>query len=101
MYLLLRSYRRGSHSSASPETVTVLEAENVGRRDSRRSNRGKVRHYYREFLKMERKRGMKLRKDYTTADILQRISGKLPRRWTKGESPASGTDVMPSLCMMR
>ena len=74
MYLLLRSYRRGSHSSASPETVTALEAEDCGRRDPRRSNRGKVRHYYREFLKMERKRGMKLRKDYTTADILQRIS---------------------------
>ena len=74
MYLLLRSYRRGSNSVASPETVTALEAEDFGRRDSRRSNRGKVRHYYREFLKMERKRGMKLRKDYTTADILQRIS---------------------------
>ena len=57
----------------------LVMAEDFGRRDSRRSNRGKVRHYYREFLKMENRRGLKLQKHYTTEDILLRISGDTDR----------------------
>lgn len=73
MYLLLKSFRRTDGAAASAETVRSVAVQEPGRQDPRRSNRGKVRHYYREFLKQERKRGMKLRKDYTTEDILQRI----------------------------
>lgn len=74
MYLLLKSFHRTGGAAASAETVRSVAVQEPGRQDPRRSNRGKVRHYYREFLKQERKRGMKLRKDYTTEDILQRIS---------------------------
>lgn len=74
MFLLLKSFRRRGSQPMSHETVATVIAPDYGRKDSRRSNRGKVRHYYREFLRMERKRGVKLRKNYTTEDILQRIS---------------------------
>ena len=74
MYLLLRSYRRQVNSGVTVETVLAVDGPEYGRQDSRRTNRGRVRHYYREFLKMERKRGMKLEKHDTTADILRRIS---------------------------
>ena len=44
-----------------------------------RSNREKVRQTYRKFLAHERTGGLKLKKSYTTADILSRISPSTDR----------------------
>lgn len=74
MALMLKSFRKQGGEEMSHEIVETLNAPKQEQRESRRSNRGKVRHYYREFLRMEKKRGLKLRKDLTTEDILQRIS---------------------------
>lgn len=74
MALMLKSFRKRGGETMTHEIVQTLNAPKQEQKDPRRSNRGKVRHYYREFLRMEKKRGLKLRKDLTTEDILRRIS---------------------------
>lgn len=74
MALMLKSFRKHGSESMTHEIVETIAPPKQEQKESRRSNRGKVRHYYREFLRMEKKRGLKLRKDLTTEDILNRIS---------------------------
>lgn len=72
--IMLASFRRQTIVLASEEIVTKLGTPEAVKKQSRRSARGKVRHYYREFLRMEKKRGLELKKNYTTEDILMRVS---------------------------
>lgn len=74
MFLMLKMFRRKTVQADAGEIVREVSPPSFGKKEPRRSNRGKVRHYYREFLKMERKRGLKFRKNMTTADILEKIS---------------------------
>lgn len=74
MVLMLRTMGKRNPTAVTPETMETVILPGDGRRVPRRSNRGKIRHYYREYLRMERKRGLKLQKDYTTQDILDRIT---------------------------
>lgn len=57
----------------------VLSAEVRGKEKSKRSfsrltNRGRVRQAYRDFLHHQKQKGFVLKKHYTTADILQKVS---------------------------
>lgn len=57
-------------------SLLVAEAKDPGKKQrlQRMSNRGKVRQAYRDFLRFERCNGLKIKRQYTTADILSRIS---------------------------
>jgi len=71
MFLTFRKKGTTIQSEEFVEKVTVPEREKA---EPRRSNRSKIRQLYREFLRQERKRGLVLKKDYTSEDILQRVS---------------------------
>lgn len=74
LVFLMKMFRAGGSVSHSNEVRgKVAEPERKGKQE-RRSNRGKVRHYYRRFLKAEKKRGAKLRPSQTSADILKAVS---------------------------
>lgn len=72
--LMLRSFSRHDGESASEEVVEKVRLPEQKKTEPRRSNRSKVRHYYREFLRAEQKKGLRLEKSMTTEDILQKIS---------------------------
>lgn len=74
MIWLFFSYHKKNQQALTEERISALEPEEQGRKDSRRSNRGKIRQYYREYLRLERKRGIVLKKNMTTEDILQKIT---------------------------
>lgn len=74
MAWLFLSYRKRQNQVHTEENISALEPAEQGRKDPRRSNRGKVRHYYREYLRLERKRGIVLKKNMTTEDILHKIT---------------------------
>ncbi|MGN0998417.1 MAG: hypothetical protein ACI4PO_02570 [Faecousia sp.] len=74
MVFLLRAfaYRKTVHlTKESTGGVELLERNGI---PNPQSNRGKLRRYYRDFLKTERKRGVKLRTNQTSEDILRKIS---------------------------
>ena len=73
MVLMFLTFRKKSSVVHSEETVTTVQIPGKAK-TSRYSNRSKVRQIYREFLRQEKKRGLLLKKDYTSADVLQRIS---------------------------
>lgn len=71
MIVMLRSFRKNTLYSFG-ESVAE-ESEIIARelpREDRRSNRGKIRKYYRDYLKMEQKRGLAVKKHHTSRDIL-------------------------------
>lgn len=74
MVMMLRTFRRKGSTPVNQEIVENIAAPQEGKIESRRTNRGKIRQYYREYLRMEKKRGLRLKKDMTTEDILQRIT---------------------------
>lgn len=74
MVLMLRSFSRHEGETASEEIVEKVSLPEQRRKEPRRSNRGKVRQYYREFLRAEQKKGLRLEKSMTTEDILHKIS---------------------------
>lgn len=76
LILMLRTFRRKGNAQGWEAIVEDNVQPRRQTSDSRRTNRGKVRHYYREFLRMERKRGLILRKDMTTADILEKSASR-------------------------
>lgn len=67
-------YRKQGKQALSRQTDTRIAPPEQKKRESRRSNRGKVRHYYREYLRMEQNRGLVLRKYMTTEDILKKVT---------------------------
>lgn len=71
MFRVLRTRSTVSAEGEKRGKVTPAQRE---KRGADRSNRGKVRRTYREFLKSERRRGLKLRKNQTSADILKAVS---------------------------
>lgn len=73
---MLRTFHRNSPHAATRETVAKTAAPERKKKENRRSNRGNVRRAYREFLKSERKKGLKLRTNQTSADILEAAAPK-------------------------
>lgn len=74
MVLMFLTFRKKSGETHSEETVNVVTLPEKGKNQPRRSNRAKVRQLYREFLRQEKKRGLLLKQDYTSEDILRRVS---------------------------
>lgn len=72
--VMLRMYAKRKAAVRSAETVESLRPEKKREILSRRSNRSRVRQLYREFLKHQRSRGVRLRTDHTSRDILDQIS---------------------------
>ena len=64
MFRLHRTQTRGN------EFTEKIDVEKAAKKESSKTNRGKVRRYYREFLKDVKRRGQKLTTSQTSADIL-------------------------------
>ncbi|MBR5519674.1 MAG: hypothetical protein IKU55_03045 [Clostridia bacterium] len=68
-------YRARKSGSTSVEFIEKLRPQAKKSRDGR-NNRTKLRAIYREFLKQEKKRGLKRRCDQTSLDILRSVSAE-------------------------
>lgn len=77
-FLLLRAFGRKSVSVSTEETVGQIDIPDRNK-DTRRTNRGKVRHYYREYLRHGQKRGLTVRKYDTSRDILEKTPADTDR----------------------
>lgn len=80
LVFLLSTFRRNGRTAAVSDPATVIEPPAREKKGSRRSNRANVRRLYREFLKSERKRGLKLQTNQTSKDILDSVSARTDRR---------------------
>ena len=74
--LMLRTFRKKEAASPQVQIQESRISPRMRRNDSRRTSRGKIRHYYREYLRMEKKRGLVLKKDMTTADVLNHMTSR-------------------------
>lgn len=71
--LLVRSFHRRRNDMDTGERTARLENVPKKKRQPRLSNRGSVRQTYRDFLRAEKNRGMRLQKSDTSADVLAHI----------------------------
>lgn len=69
---LMGSLKRGSGAAGSVGEFSDAETPEGRGWEFRRTNRSKVRKFYRSYLKLIRRKGQKLETDQTTADILER-----------------------------
>ena len=75
LVLMVIAFTKILRPKGAPVIISeVRGGEKKKNKVSRLSNRGKVRQAYRDFLRHERQRGFVLKKYYTTADILQKVS---------------------------
>lgn len=74
LLIMLRNFFVQSSFSGASAKEEKITAEKTEQRLQKRSNRNKIRHYYRQFLKLERKRGLKPQIHQTSSDILSSIS---------------------------
>lgn len=70
--LLFRTFSRKRSAVGSEEAANRIDTPQQNQKDNRRTNRGRVRHYYREYLRYEQKRGLRLKKYDTSGDILRK-----------------------------
>lgn len=71
--ILYKSFQKERSAVAVGEVTGVVAASPKRKRSDRISNRYKVRQIYREFLRVENGRGLKLKKSDTSEDVLKRI----------------------------
>ena len=71
--ILYRSFQKQRNAVAVGELTGLVVAPPKKKRSSALSNRQRVRQLYREFLRTENGRGLKLKKNDTSADVLKRI----------------------------
>ena len=71
--VMLFAFRAKKKSKGVPAGLEKLAPESKENKPGRRSNRAKIRRYYRDFLKQEEKRGLKRRPDQTSLDILEEL----------------------------
>lgn len=76
MIVMVFSYRKNAAMVYTPEAVSEAEASKKEKPEDRRSNRGKVRKYYRDYLKMEQKRGLLVKKHHTSQDVLNGVTAQ-------------------------
>lgn len=70
----LKLYRKKAADNALPQSFAKADRPERRSAENGSSNRAKVRRYYREHLKLEQRRGMRLGTNQTSADILEKIS---------------------------
>lgn len=73
MIVMLRSFRSRSTAPVKEETVEKLLPKQRRKRD-RGTNRSRIRRIYRDFLKIQRKQGLKLRQHHTSADVQRKLT---------------------------
>lgn len=71
--LVLRTFRKRRGTAEAGVVLTRVITTPKKKKTSALSNRGRVRQTYREFLRMEKNLGMKLRISDTSGDVLSRI----------------------------
>lgn len=71
--LLFRSFHKRRAVGDPSETVSRVVTAPKKKKPSALSNRNRVRQLYREFLRVENGRGLKLKTNDTSADVLRRI----------------------------
>lgn len=76
IFLMLRSFRKRSVIVHSPEQTEQMDIPAIEKGEERRSNRAKIRKYYRDYLKMEQKRGLVLKKHHTSQDVLEKRTSR-------------------------
>ena len=74
LLIMLRNFFVHSNSVGTPVQEEKISPEKQEKRQKKRSNRSKIRHYYRQFLRFERKKGLKYTTTQTSADILASVS---------------------------
>lgn len=78
--LMFMTFRQKSQAVRTAETTGTVDTANTEKKRSFRSNRAKVRQIYRSFLRLEKGRGLSIQKDYTSEDILCRISAATDKK---------------------
>lgn len=76
LILLLRNLSRSTNLGGSEAESSFLEEPKAQAVQNRRSNRNKIRKFYRAYLKLMRKQGVSLRTDQTSLDVLNASSKK-------------------------
>lgn len=71
LIIMLRSMNKAVNSDGSSEALEQIDTKSAHRKGPRRSNRYQIRKIYRNYLKMVRRKGQKLRIDQTSQDILE------------------------------
>lgn len=74
LILAVFAFTRLRSRAGSPLTQTAMKKSEKKKRLPRLSNRNKVRQAYRDFLHYQRSHGVRIKTQYTTADILSRVS---------------------------
>ncbi len=72
--LMLLSFGRGRGAVPTAERVERIDPPEPPASRERRSNRARVRRVYRDFLRQEQKRGVRLTSHDTSADVLGKLS---------------------------
>lgn len=75
LIVMIRRFVAKRNTLRSGEQIETIQPPPKREREKRRSNRNKIRHYYREYLRGQRRMGTLLRSDQTSLDIL-RISSE-------------------------
>lgn len=76
LLLLLGSFRKQMTVMESEEILDDSAAPERESKTQRGTNRSKVRRYYREFLKAQRRKGVRIQSSHTSLDILEEVSEK-------------------------
>lgn len=74
LLFLLQTYQKNGNNIVFSAKEENLESAPKKKAITKRSNRSKIRHYYRQFLRFERKKGLKYTTTQTSADILASVS---------------------------
>lgn len=74
LFTAIRLFRSKAKNGASQTVFDKVIPPERKVKQSAASNRAKVRRYYREHLKAERRKGLRLRHNQTSADILEKIA---------------------------
>lgn len=73
MIVMLRSFRSHSTVAVKEEKLEKLPAKQRQKWD-KGTNRSRIRRIYRDFLKAQRKQGLKLRRHHTSADVQRKLT---------------------------
>lgn len=79
LMLALKLLREKSSGAASQTIIDIISRPERRKKENKTTNRAKVRRFYREYLKLERRKGTQLRTNQTSGDILREGSGDLDR----------------------
>lgn len=77
---MLKTFHTACGGGHTEEKIQALSPQDREEKEVRRTNREKVRRSYRAFLKAEKRKGLKLRTDQTSEDILHSLGENTDRQ---------------------